>query len=530
MPEPDEDYSAVVERALSPVVGDRVSALRYLAGLPAAQARSAGKQLLARVASDLRIIEAVFKWSIDFRGDRKALSEFLASFIFPLHFALVRSGQQELSLRLELFIYASFIKQCEEEKFYRWAFEGLYRPYVKISSRSNKSGFEDIGRVHSATIFFFQNFSPLAHVRLFLEQLESVRGLLAANIYVFALFPCSDRASVNRLAELGVPFYECSDRGALTKKFSKLVNLATDWNVSDVVFVSTPLHAPFCSKILPDCRFTWWSHKFALSTIPFFDYLVCFRALSKTLRVIDGAQWRAGPLALAPLSLAEPMVSMESVKGICLGVLAREEKILSSNLPEVVGSVLRTLEGIDFTFTARGDGAAVVARALGVGGQSIADRVRCVGWVDPPAYLSGLDILLDTPTLGGLSCYWAMSAGIPVISALPTGSVGALSDRSEIARHFSIVTDESDVCRYETEFDGRPFVLASFSPLLVVAVITRLVERPDFRREVGESFRKFFLEVLGDRKFSASVQFEWMGFNLRNPSGATLASGVSRHA
>lgn len=525
MREPNEDYFAVVERALSPVVGDRGGALRYLAGLPAVQARSAGKQLLARVASDLRMLEAVFKWSIDFGGDRKALAEFLASFMFPLHFALVRSGQQELALRFELFIYASFIKQCEEEKFYRWAFEGLYRPYVKISSRANKSEFEDIGRVHSATIFFFQNFSSLAHVRLFLEQLESVRGLLAANIYVFALFPCSDRASVNRLAELGVPFYECSD-GALTEKFSKLVGLATDWNVSDIVFVSTPLHAPFCSKILPDCRFTWWSHKFALSTVPFFDYLLCFRALSKTVRVIDGVQWRAGPLALAPLPLGKPMVSMESAKGVRLGVLAREEKILSSNLPEVVGAVLRTLEGIDFTFTARGDGAAVVARALGAGGQSIVDRVRCVGWVNPSAYLSGLDILLDTPTLGGLSCYWAMSAGIPVISALPAGSIGALSDRPEIARRFTIVTDESDVCRYETEFDGRPFVLANFSPLLVEAVVTRLVERPHFRHEVGESFRKFFVEVLGDRKFSASVQFEWMGFNLRNPSGATRALGA----
>jgi hypothetical protein len=144
-------------------------------------------------------------------------------------------------------------------------------------------------------------------------------------------------------------------------------------------------------------------------------------------------------------------------------------------------------------------------------------RIACVGWVDPPYYLARLDVLLDTPTLGGLSCYWAMSAGIPVVSALPSGSIGALSDHIEIKRNFDVLDSLEDVYKYFSGQQIQPFVLSRFDTLMVRAAVENLVNSRDVRLRVGESFKRFFTDVLSNRRRSAVIQFEWLGYKM-NPS------------
>jgi len=505
--------SEPVCQSLSDSIEERTVGVKYLANLDESKSRDAAKRLFDLLSTDIRRVSALYHWQIDFKGNVSALKRFMSSYLFPAHYLLVKNKLYELALRFEHKLYNGFIKQCEDERFYKWAFHHLYKPYLETASRKNRSGTDDLRRLRTGTVFFFQNCSPLAHVQLFLEQIESIPAEERDKTYVFALFPCVDKSAIDKLREIGILYFEYPSINKITEKFLRLKELSLKLKISDIVFVSMPLHSPYCSILFSEISLTWWSHKFALSTIPFFDYMVCFRALTKSLRKLDGAEWRAGPIGIAGMERVNLSSASLKKERIEIGVLSREEKTLSSNLPEVIGELIRTYKNIRVTYTARGDGSAIRSRVSSRSDDDAGERIYCVGWVNPAQYLNSIDILLDTPNLGGLSCFWAMSLGLPVISTLPNGSLGSLSDADEIGRFFEVISHESDINRYFNAQSSKPFVLAKFDPMLVKLIIKHLLESAEKRANAGENFKTFFTNYLANVRKSAEIQFEFLGYS-----------------
>jgi hypothetical protein len=107
-----------------------------------------------------------------------------------------------------------------------------------------------------------------------------------------------------------------------------------------------------------------------------------------------------------------------------------------------------------------------------------------------------IDVLIDTPNLGGMVAYWMMSMGKVVISATDSGSIGSFGSRENVCEYFDLLTTADQVDSYFSLDSDRPYYLSSVD--LIPFCIEKYSLQSDLLKQHGLRFLRFFNEVLSD--------------------------------
>ena len=435
----------------------------------------------------------------------------LFDFLLPIHHALVNEKSWDEAIALESVIYNSFIKQREEHDFYERSFSSLYLPYSTISGGEHNAlraetlaldsgNFEQSSSASrllkgESMLFWLQNYSMLAHTGLALDL--ATYSPIPASFYVSAISNVGFDASRSSFDSAKLKMLPIDDRLSLTSRCHQLVEQCKTLGISNIVFVSLPLQSGYLKTICDGIHLTWWSMKYPLGCMPHFDRLVCNRTLYPTQKNFNGAVWNCAPFALKPLlphhSNAEKNSNDNDLK---LGVLSREEKFASSNLPEVLNRCLLSNSGLQLFWTGRHKHPDLNQRLNGSSSYQLEQRIHFCGWVDPSSFLMQIDILVDTPNLGGMVAYWMMSMGKVVVSATDSGSIGSLGSREDLSQHLDLLSSPEQVDKYFSLDTQRPYYLSDIN--LIPHCIEKYCVDKNLQSLHGLRFLKFFREILSD--------------------------------
>ncbi len=435
-------------------------------------------------------------------------------FLLPLQQALIQQGAWEEALNLELTLYVIFIRQDENQDFYERAFAGLYSAYTSILRPSTVSA-KLPREVQSggATLFWFQNYSILAHTQLALNLVEHLP--MREQFYASALSNAQLEESRSIFAFAGIEVLQIDDRQAITARCNELISLCKIKDITNIVFVSLPLQSGYIKTVCNGISLTWWSMKYPLGCMPHFDRLVCNRTLYPTQKIFHGALWECAPFAVKAIAPSPAPVSVGSGSAeLKVGVLSREEKFSSSRLPELLSICLDQNPSLELFWTGRKEEPTIVQRIEGRLGSAVRQRINFCGWVDPANFLTRIDLLVDTPNLGGMAAYWAMSIGRVVISASDSGSVGSLGSRKDLEKHFKLLSSYEDICEYFDSPAERPYYLTDAE--LIPMCVFKYANHRGLVADHGRLFSQFFYDVLSDMgRWSALTHQMLKGSNIK---------------
>lgn len=494
-------------RSLSSALAGGVHPLQWwgmeVSTLPSKVRQPLLQELATILARDMKGISR-FAQSLDVDKSQhgEEFDSVLFDFLLPLHEALILREDWDQALELEAVVYTAFIKQDEDHGFYERAFAGLYAPYVPVLKRSFdevnariKSSSEASGPVEGDTLFWFQNYSVLAHTQLVLDLTTHLP--MRARFYASALSNVNLESSRPIFTQAGIEILEVDDRQHVSARCDALIRLCKERRISNIVAISLPLQSGYLKRICDGIALTWWSMKYPLGCMPHFDRLVCNRTLYPTEKMFHGAVWQCAPFALQalPPHPAPPSLGTDPTD-LNIGVLSREEKFASSDLPELLHNSLLAHPKLHLFWTGRQEDPRLVKRLGGHPEGNLSPQVHFAGWVDPATFLTQVDLLVDTPNLGGIVAYWAMSMGKVVISASDSGSIGALGSRQELQTHFQLLETPQEVKTYFATPCSRPYYLSDAS--LIPMCLTEYESHRALLKEHGQRFSRFFIDVLSD--------------------------------
>ena len=444
------------------------------------------------IAKEMRGIYKFLQY-LDVKND-KYPSEFeliLFDFLIPIHHALVNEKSWDEAIALESLIYGSYIKQREDHKLNALSTATLAFDSGDLEQSPSVSPLPQGGSM----VFWFQNYSILAHTGLVLDLAS--HSPIPANFYVSAISNVGFESSKSAFDGANIKMLPIDDRLSLTSRCHQLVEQCKTLRISNIVFVSLPLQSGYLKTICDGIHLTWWSMKYPLGCMPHFDRLVCNRTLNPTQKNINGAIWNCAPFALKPLLRNPSNLEMNStVNDVKLGVLAREEKFVSSNLPEVLHRCLTSNSGLQLFWTGRNKHPDLNQRLNGSPEYQLAQRIHFCGWVDPSSFLEQIDILVDTPNLGGMVAYWMMSMGKVVVSATDSGSIGSLGSREDLSEHLDLLSSPDQVDNYFSLDTKRAYYLSDIN--LIPNCIEKYCAKRNLQSLHGLRFLKFFNEILSD--------------------------------
>ena len=119
-----------------------------------------------------------------------------------------------------------------------------------------------------------------------------------------------------------------------------------------------------------------------------------------------------------------------------------------------------------------------------------------------------MDLLIDTPNLGGMVAYWMMSMGKVVISATDSGSIGALGSRQELRTHFELLYTAKEVHTYFSNPTGLPYYLSTIE--LIPLCVTLYANQRQLLQEHGQRFLHFFRDHLSDMDRWSQITFQML--------------------
>lgn len=432
--------------------------------------------------------------------DRYLFELYLFNFLIPLYSSMVKKNKWDDVLNLETAIYNEFIKQDETEVFYQLAFAELYSCYSKI--KSQESSLKKIDNQGTPTLYLLMNFNKLAHVEVLLDYFANLNE--CSNIYVSALNNNGLDVLKNDLEFNSIKYFTLSQDKSITERYSELIKKCMLLGIANIVFVSLPLHSNYLNIIAPDnIKLTWWSMKFPLGGMKQFSRLVCCRSMVPDTRIFNNSSWACAPFALNGIDnkVSENIEQTTSDVIYKFGVLAREEKFASSKLPEAISNALLTSVNSHFYWTGRTYNESIQSRLNGAT-NNINNRIHFSGWVNPVEYLNEIDILIDTPNLGGVVTYWAMSMNKIVISCTESGSIGALGSENTLSKYFLYLSTIKDVKDYFSSTQQLPFYLSDIS--LISSCIEEISSGKININDYGILFGKFFQKHLTNFNKSSS--------------------------
>jgi hypothetical protein len=433
--------------------------------------------------------------------DRQFFEFYLFQFLTEVYRFLVLTKKWDDALELETSIYNVYIKQDETDSFYQRAFDALYSVYDPANLKHTENNTTDIKG--SPTLYFLMNFNKLAHVEVLLEYFSNLED--TSNVFLSALSSQGLESLKDDLDNLSINYFTLSNDKKISIRYQELIKYCIDLGINNIVFISLPLHSNYVKQIVPDkIKLTWWSMKFPLGGMRQFSRLVCCRSMVPELRNINGELWSCAPFAVKGITThaRKEKESSNADINIKFGVLAREEKFASSRLPEVVSKALLATNNSSFYWTGRSFDLGIHERITSSNSHSTLNRSHFVGWVNPIQYLNDIDVFVDTPNLGGVVAYWAMSLNKIVISSTDSGSIGALASKEVLAKYFLCLSSETDVNYYFSNQQTQPFYLSDID--LIFDCFKVISSGKVNITEYGILFGNFFQNYLTNFNYSAN--------------------------
>lgn len=497
-------------QSLASAIQQRIHPLQwwqaYVLQIPAPSRANALSELAASLATHM---SGTHQFAQDLAIDKSLHSdhfeEILFKLLLPIHDHHVVSGNWAAALQMEMTLYAAYIKQDEDWDFYETVFGRLYAPYRSLNTAPQLLTAPSV-QTEEKTLFWFQNYSILAHSTVCLEFVESLP--MPGRFYVSAVSNVGLDQSRSAYTSRGITPLPVNDQLDVAARCRQLVDLCRQHQIGNIVFVSVPLQSGYLRVIAGEIKLTWWSMKYPLGCLTHFDRLVCNRSIEPETRQIKGMMWRCAPFALKPLPAPSKPVASRSGNALNLGILSREEKLASSDLPEIMSRTLAAVADTHLYWTGRHNEPSLEGRLLHAAPDALKSRIQFCGWVDPANFLNAMDLLIDTPNLGGVVAYWMMSIGKVVLSASDTGSIGALGSRTVLSHHFDLLRSETDVENYFSSRSDRPYYLETAE--LIPACITTYACRPDLLAEHGARFQNFFKSHLSNMESWSSITYRML--------------------
>jgi hypothetical protein len=306
------------------------------------------------------------------------------------------------ALALEAYLYQKFVKPKESEDHYfdcfqKWA--GMFEA-MGAQDRGEPSEGPGVG-------FILHSDSPMAHTQALAHLCELRPADAQASVFVFA----KDTGLVRELFQpFGVRVYYLSrEKDGVGVQIERLRTLLADNNIGILVWVSLPLWCSYAFSRRLATRQVYWSQRFHPLKSPHIDLYITPGKRTETVRNYHGQDWQVihTPLCLEVGGVGGKAYDPPAFTP-CFGTAGRTEKIeVPEFLTAVKGIVNRA--GGGFLWTGKTP-SQVVQDAL----QTIPNQF--VGWVDPQAYISTLDVYLETFPLGGLCTQTAWELGVPAVA------------------------------------------------------------------------------------------------------------------
>ena len=189
-------------------------------------------ELAVLLANEMRGISQFAKsLTVDKFKHPAEFESILFDFLMPLHHVLVSQQHWDEALCLESIIYIDFIKQDEDHQFYEKSFKRLYFPYQKILSASpiwtisgdpttrandlEVMNLKECGSSDESMLFWFQNYSVLAHTQLVLDLFSNLTK--KSRVYASALSNTNLDSSRAVFTEAGIKILPVDDQKNLEK-------------------------------------------------------------------------------------------------------------------------------------------------------------------------------------------------------------------------------------------------------------------------------------------------------------------------
>jgi glycosyltransferase involved in cell wall biosynthesis len=429
---------------------------------------------------------------------REAVFEALAS---PLADALAEAGDLDALVELEQVVRQGYVNPSDVPATHSRAYGLLDRTAGAVARAMSSPRPVPRPRRPGAAprvAFLLHNRARLAHADVLVAFLRGLAGAPRKPIEPVVVVHSDRSVGMDAGFEaLGVPTHVLplgfpDFAGGLGRLRAGLAELGVD----AVVHVSVPTYLAAMSAFRVAPVHIWWSMKYPLPVFPDMDGLLFNRMLVPGRREIDGRTWRGGPLGMDLPDPVDPARVADLRRrlggGLILGTVAREEKISEPAYLDAVAAILRARPDARFVWTGRSPLPAV-ADAFAAAG--VADRCVFAGWVDPFLYAASYDLFLETFPLTGLTSAWAMSFGVPVVSAGPMSWYGChLEGMDEAA-------DGPQAAAFADAFGavaGRVPCIWGRDGEEFVALALALADDPELRAAFGEAGRRFVRGRLSD--------------------------------
>lgn len=400
-----------------------------------------------------------------------------------------QAGNVDLALFGESQVYRHFVLEQENETHYLKCFSDWRNEYAKLGRKLRDPA--PFAEPAAPVIgFILLTGMVLAHTEVLFRLLGGRdRNGPQPRLYVLS---CAADDFLARAAAAGVEVIQYEHATAEDEDCGKAVLWLRDRLRADRVPVAVWCSAPtwvslvFAMRIAPVQVF--WALRFHPIVAPFIDAYITYGAWDEQEKIIHKQRWTVCPMPLAvddtlPDPAAVTALRSTLPQGFLLGTLARPEKIDSPPFLQAIAQILKANPQARYLWTGRTEHAGI-ARFFEAAG--VSDRCHFVGWVDTRLYAAALDLFLESFPFGtGIVPYQALNAGTPLLSYFSELTIFGVNFPQ------ALKTNESpDPERYP--------LLCARTPEDYVALATRLITEPEFRREVAARGQTFYKNQLAD--------------------------------
>jgi hypothetical protein len=412
----------------------------------------------------------------------------------------IRGGDANLALQWEDLIYATFVKNVEDEEHYQRCFADWKDDLAALGRQfSDQAALTSAGAERVA--FFLHSGHRLGHTEMLLKMLESRpragdRGL-EPRVYILNRY---DPAFVERVRAAGVEVVRVVDalgRSApVDARFLWLRERFKQDRVGVCVWVSVPTMAAFAFSMRLAPVQIFWSMRFHPISAPYIDGYITWGASNEKTRRYSNQDWDVVPLPFAIDDSPPDPAKIKELRrrfsaSVLLGTLAREEKINSAPFLKAVADILAANPQAGYLWTGRSEhpGIANFFRAAGV-----AERCHFVGWVDTKLYAAALDVFLESFPYGfGIIGYQAFAAGVPLLSYLDSQTVFGVHYWQRLLTPGAHGTPPQ---RPQLNAPDEYAILCARDAKEYVTLAGRLITDVAWRKEIGARGLAFFREEL----------------------------------
>ena len=416
--------------------------------------------------------------------------------------AFVRAGDVNAALNCEILIYKAFVRTVEDEQHYHRCFLD-WKDDLAALARRNRLPQLQATRRPGHIAFVMPTGHILGHTEVLLKLLGHRRKSAPPDekitIYVLDSY---DEAFVARCAASGTPFVSVRDASAAGDDWGARFDwlqrpLATE-QTGICIWVSVPVKAAYALGFRLAPVQIFWSLRFHPIKGQYIDGYITYGAPHETERTYGTQKWIVCPPPLTIQPADVDAAAVQSIRStfpeqVLLGTIAREDKINAAAYLQCVTSILQKYPQTGYVWTGKQEHPAIVNAFREAG---VLDRCHFIGWVDVSLYARVLDIFLETfPLGGGISGYYALAAGVPLLSYLsPYTVLGIYRWRG---------ANNSE--KSEPRLAGPPLLCAANEDEYV-EMAGRLVSDAAYRATVGIAGRQFF-EQANERGNEDTIRF-----------------------